>query len=172
MATKIWLGGASTTAQVDTLTVGGTIENDDVFIVTLTAEDGTTTSVTVDGPDHGGNATSVTAALQSECAASTHPLFAAITWTNPTSTTVVATAKVAGVPFYLSVSTTEAGGVTMNTSSFSMVPPTVSVSTWAVVLAPPSQIFVAMSQPPLTGTPHQMPMSSAAAVRTASRMAT
>lgn len=35
--------------------------------------------------------------------------------------------------------------VTIKTSSFSIVPPTVSVSTWAVVLAPPSQIFVAMS---------------------------
>jgi len=118
MATKIWLGGASTTAQVDTLTVGGTVETDDVFIVTLTAEDGTTTSITVDGPDHGGNATSVTAALQSECSASTHPLFAAITWTNPTSTTVVATAKVAGVPFYLSVSTTEAGGGSADAQTF------------------------------------------------------
>jgi len=118
MATKIWLGGASTTAQVDTLTVGGTIESDDVFTITMTAEDGSTTAVTVDGGDHGGNAGSVVDALLAACQASTHPLFTAVNWTEPTSTTLRATAKVAGVPFYLSVSTTEAGGGTADLQTF------------------------------------------------------
>lgn len=38
----IWQGGAAAVAQVDSLTPGGTIEADDLFLVTLTAEDGTT----------------------------------------------------------------------------------------------------------------------------------
>jgi hypothetical protein len=118
MATKIWLGGASTTAQVDTLTVGGTVESDDVFTVTLTAEDGTTAAVTVDGDDHGGNAASVVTALLAALQASTNALFTSVAWTSPTSTTIRGTAKVAGVPFYASVTTTEAGGGSADLQTF------------------------------------------------------
>ena len=43
MANRVWLGTATAVAQVDHLTPGGTIEATDKFIVTLTAEDGSTT---------------------------------------------------------------------------------------------------------------------------------
>jgi hypothetical protein len=118
MAVVKWNGGASLVAQVDTLTVGGTVENDDVFTITLTGENGATSSISVGSGDHGGNTSSVASALQAECAASTDPLFAAITWTQPTQPTVRATAKIPGVPFYLTVATTEAGGGAADAQTF------------------------------------------------------
>lgn len=107
MATKRWLSGATAVAQVDTITVGGTVEADDRFILTLTGEDGSTETLNVAA----GSTTPGTVAttIKNAAAALTTPLFAAITWT-VNSADVIATAKTAGVPFYLAASTTEAGG--------------------------------------------------------------
>ena len=40
MANIRWIGGATKVAQVDTFTPGGTIEADDIFILTATGWDG------------------------------------------------------------------------------------------------------------------------------------
>jgi hypothetical protein len=116
MSTRRWLSGAAAVAQVDTLTVGGTVEASDIFIVTLTAEDGTTQAIsTVAGST---NTTTVATTIKTALAASTLPLFAAITWTTAT-VYVIGTAKVAGVPFYCAATTTETGGGAADDQTFS-----------------------------------------------------
>ncbi len=104
----IFEGDASLTAQIDTLTPGGTIEVGDEFDSILTAEDNSTvqtekyiaTSTSVQ---------SVVEGVQAQLAASTKSLFQVITWTE-NDLVVTATAKVAGVPFYLTEATFESGG--------------------------------------------------------------
>jgi hypothetical protein len=92
---------------VDTLTVGGTIEADDIFIVTLAAEDGTTQAIsTVAGSTV---AATVATTIKNALAASTLSLFYAITWTAST-VYVIGTAKTAGIPFSCAATTTETGG--------------------------------------------------------------
>lgn len=115
MATVVWRGGATAVAQVDTLTPGGTIEATDVFTVTLADESGSTASVNATA---GGTAVAdVCAAVQAACAASDDPRFAAVLFVN-TGTTVTVTARVAGVPFYCSVATTETGGGAADAQTF------------------------------------------------------
>lgn len=89
-------------AQVDTLTPGGTIEADDLFIVTINSK---TVSVSAGGT----TATAVCTALYAALSASTIPEFTEITWTNNT-TTITGTAKTAGKPHTMTFTTTEAGG--------------------------------------------------------------
>ncbi len=100
MATKHWLGIATPVAQVDT--------------VQITAYDAATTyTITIGGvaisvvgtTDADGTA----AALQALLDASTHPYFAAITWSVVTDT-ITATADTAGVPFVASSSVTGGAG--------------------------------------------------------------
>ncbi|HPU34961.1 MAG TPA: hypothetical protein PK184_19890 [Phycisphaerae bacterium] len=104
MATCIWRGGAAAVAQVDHLTPGGTIEAGDKFIVTMTGENGNTSSISYSAT--GTTVQSVVEGLHALLAASTDPLFAAVTWTED-GTKIIGTANTAGVPFYCSVSTTE-----------------------------------------------------------------
>lgn len=104
MAENVFLGGATAVAQVDNLTPGGTIEVGDKFIVTLTAEDGTTQSLTYAAT--GTTVASVCAGLVAAFNASTQSLFTAITASDQT-THVRLTADSAGVPFYCTASTTE-----------------------------------------------------------------
>jgi len=109
MAVIKWNGGASTTAQVSTMTLNNDFNESETDItVTMTAEDGSTTqtvSITPSGTDESVIATSLQAAL----AASTQTLFAAVTWTVAT-TVVTGTAKVAGVPFYFGSAVTGGAG--------------------------------------------------------------
>ena len=102
MATRIWRGDAVDVTQVDTLTVGGTVEAGDKFITTINGKDVTVSATTT--------STSTTATeIKTALAASTIPEFAEITWT-VNSAVVTGTAKVAGKPFTVTATTTESNG--------------------------------------------------------------
>jgi hypothetical protein len=107
MAQRTWIGGASTTAQVDTMVVGGTIETTDEFVMTMTDESGATQALTVVA----GSTTLSTVVTNIVTAwnASTLSLFARCT-AAAASPNVTITADTAGLPFYLSVTSTETGG--------------------------------------------------------------
>lgn len=109
MAVIKWNGGASSTAQVSTVTLNNDFNDSETAVaITLTAEDGSTTqsvSITPDGTDEA----VIAAALQAACAASSQTLFQAITFTQA-SNVVTLTAKVAGVPFYFASSITGGAG--------------------------------------------------------------
>ena len=111
MATKHWLGIAGAVAQVDT--------------IQITAYDAATTyTVTIGGVDvevtGDTDVNTTAAALQAALAASTHPYFAAITWTVSTDT-ITATAATPGVAFSASSSVTGGtgtiGAVTSSTAN-------------------------------------------------------
>jgi hypothetical protein len=110
-----FIGGATAVKQKDTLTVGGTVETDDVFIMTLTAENGETQILSVVAGST--NTTTVAATIAAAWNASSQSLFAAITAT-PSSATIACEADTAGVPFYLAVSTTETGGGAADDQTF------------------------------------------------------
>jgi hypothetical protein len=105
--TPYWKGGAAATTQIDHLTPGGTIEVGDLFKTTMTDENGSTTTIST--PATGTSVAQVCADVQADLDASTNALFAAVTWTED-GTKVIGTADTAGVPFYCTVETTEAGG--------------------------------------------------------------
>jgi hypothetical protein len=121
-STNCFLGGATAVAQVDNLTVASTIEIGDIFIVTLTPEPNCEGSVAATQSVSVTCTTTVAATTATEIytalAASTLSLFAAITWTNPSSGVVRGTAKVAGVPFYCAATTTESGGGAADAQTF------------------------------------------------------
>ena len=102
-----WRGSAAAVAQVDTLTVGGTVEADDIFIITMTDEKGETEvlSVVAGSTTKTAVATTIAAAFN----ASTHYMFTPIT-ALAVGETVTLTADTAGVPFYAAATTTETGG--------------------------------------------------------------
>jgi len=94
MATIYFLGTATAVAQVDTVQITA---DDAATTYTLTIGSGNNTAaVSVAGTGTGVNDTA--AALQAAAAASTHPYFAAITFTVGTDT-ITMTAATAGVPF-------------------------------------------------------------------------
>ena len=113
MATRYWLGGAQTVAQVDTVQVTG-------------FDAATTYTITIGGiaVSVAGNTDVNTTAsdLQVALAAETHAYFAAITWTVSTDT-ITATADVAGCPFTATSSVTGGtgtiGAVTSSTANSS-----------------------------------------------------
>ena len=107
MATKYWLGTAAAVAQVDTFTPAN-VEEDDVFTLTATAEDGTTT-VAISFTATTNNVANVCTGLSAAWNASTNPLCTAVTAADGV-TELTLTADVAGVPFYVASSTTEGGG--------------------------------------------------------------
>lgn len=102
MATINYRGDYYTTAQVDTLTPGGTIEATDIFICTINGK-------SVSAVAGGTTVASVTAAVVAAWNASTIPEFMEITATDST-THVTLTHDTPGVPFTVTVSTTETGG--------------------------------------------------------------
>jgi len=101
MATRIWEGGAPAVAQVVRLTPGGTIEADDRFQVTIGDR-------TLDIPAGGTTVADVCDAIVAAWSAA-GPEFDEIAAADK-FTCVELTAKTAGVPFEVSVSTTEADG--------------------------------------------------------------
>ncbi|MFZ5829143.1 MAG: hypothetical protein ACOY3P_03610 [Planctomycetota bacterium] len=114
MSTRIWEGGAAAVAQVDTLTVGGTIETSDVFSITI----GNKTLSVV-----GGSATAATVAAAivsawNALSAEDYPEFAEITAAEGSGGTLTLTADVPGVPFTVSVATTESGGGAADDQTF------------------------------------------------------
>jgi len=117
-ATLTWKGGATNEiAQIDHATPGGTIEADDVFNMTLTGEDGQTDLITYTGDttvkliSEGLVAAAVAAALDSDNL-----------WSNVTATEddtkVIITANEAGIPFHLTIETTELGGGAADDQTF------------------------------------------------------
>lgn len=113
MGTVVWKGGASPIAQVDTLTVGGTVEADDEFTVTI----GDKSLMVVGGNT---NTTVVASAINTALNAlnsSEYPEFAEITWTS-SAAVVTATAKTKGVPFTVTATTTESGGGAADDQTF------------------------------------------------------
>lgn len=105
-----WLARALARAQVDTLTPGGTIEVGDIFIVTI---NGKSISYSATGT----TVASVCTGLHALLAASTIPEFVEITWTDST-THITATSATAGVPFTITVSTTESNGGAADAQTF------------------------------------------------------
>jgi hypothetical protein len=115
MAKRTWVGGTTAVAQVDIITAGATWETNDVATITLTGEDGTTSSLdTVSGSATISTImTTVTAAFN----ASVHPFFTPIT-ASAGATTVTLTADTAGIPFYATATTTENGGGGSDSQTF------------------------------------------------------
>ncbi len=108
--THTWVGDMLAVAQVDTLTPGGTIEADDVFIATINGQ-------TISAAAGGTTVADVTAAITAAWNASTQAEFAEITATDST-THITLTADTAGESFEVTVSTTEAGGGAADAQTF------------------------------------------------------
>jgi hypothetical protein len=108
MATKYWRGGAVAVQQDSRGTIDGVDATpaDNDFTVTI---GGIAVSVAGDT-----DVATTAAALVAAMEASTHPYFAAVTWTNPSGGTIKGVADTAGIPFTpaLSVSGTGSGSVT------------------------------------------------------------
>jgi hypothetical protein len=119
MATVQWLGGAAAAAQVTLIALNNDSVNGDIYTITLTDENGGTATVqhTASGVDE----TIHAAALQSAAAGSSNVLFQAITWT-VASNVITATARVAGVPFYVAVTVTGSATTTVVTTTASAGP--------------------------------------------------
>ncbi len=107
MAILRWAGGATATAQIDTLTPGGTLAATDVLRVTLTGEDGTAQHV--DTTLTGSTVAQACDDILLQCNASTQSLFQNVTFTDQT-TRLDVTANSAGVPFSLTTSVTNTSG--------------------------------------------------------------
>jgi hypothetical protein len=111
MAIRHFLGKVKAVAQVH----GGSIDSVDAtpsnntFTVTIGGVSVTVTGVT--------SAAATAAALVALLNASTHPYFAAITWTNPSAGNIVGTGDVAGMPFVAAL--TKAGAGTGTVTDFS-----------------------------------------------------
>lgn len=118
MATNRFRGDAPAVAQVSTLTPGGTIEATDLFIMTI---NGKSLSVAAGGT----TVAAATAAIVTAWNASTIPEFAEITASDST-THVTLTADTAGVPFTVTVSTTEANGDPADAQTFATATTTTS----------------------------------------------
>ena len=106
MANVRWIGGTTAVAQVDTYTPA-TVEVDDIFTLTVTAEDGTT---------HAVNFTATAATVANVCTGLAAAWNADTDWrcTPMTAadgvTEITLTADSAGVPFYVASTTTDGGG--------------------------------------------------------------
>ncbi len=114
MATVVWEGGAPAVAKVVTVTVGGTVEVGDVFIVTMGnailthVAASTTLSVVADAIATAWNLLDAT----------THPQFAEITALGIGDGTFTLTADTAGKDFSVVLTTTEAGGGAADDQTF------------------------------------------------------
>lgn len=118
MATNRWLGNATAVAQVDTLTVGGTIEVGDKFKVTINGKTVTVSATTT-------VAATTAAEIADALAAATHPEFTEITFED-SGDTIVCTADTAGKPFELSVETTESNDDPADAQTFTRTATTAS----------------------------------------------
>jgi hypothetical protein len=123
VATSYWLGDAQPVAQVNTVTVGGTPANGQVYTVTINRKIVTYTATGTDT-----NAT-IAESLQATLAASTFAEFQEVTWTYPGSGSVVTgTAATAGVPFTNTSGATGTGTLVTATSTASSGPNDASVA--------------------------------------------
>jgi hypothetical protein len=119
MATVIWKGDAQPIAQVTRCTVGGTIEANDVFTITVGSK-----SISVVG----GSTTAATVAANIVAAwnalnATQYPEFAAIVASDAGAGDLDLTAKVAGVPFAITLVSSESGGGSADSQTFTQTTP-------------------------------------------------
>jgi hypothetical protein len=121
MATRRWRGDAPKTAQVNTLTVGGTAADTQVYSVTI---NGKTVSYTAGSADT--NST-IASALKSALAASVIPEFAEVVWSVSTSV-ITGTAKSAGKPFSNTSAATGSGTLVTATTIANSGPNVVSLA--------------------------------------------
>jgi trimeric autotransporter adhesin len=113
VGTVIWKGGAPPIAQVDTVTVVGTVEADDIFILTI----GYKSVSTVGGSTNATTVANTVAVALNALDSSEYPEFAEITWTD-SGAVITATATTPGKPFTLTASSTEANGNAADDQTF------------------------------------------------------
>lgn len=121
--TLFWQGGAATVVQVSTgviASVDATPSNN-TFTITLG-----TASVSVAGVT---NAAATAAALVAAANSSTHPNFAAVTWSVPSGANVRGTADTAGLPFYPVLS--KSGGGTGTVTNFAITTANAGPNDWS-----------------------------------------
>ena len=115
MATKRWIGGALAVAQVDTLTVGGTIEAGDKFNITINNKTLSVSAANTDADDVAAQIATAWAALDSTY----YPEFAEITAAAVGSGgQLTLTANTPGVPFTATVETTESDDIAADSQTF------------------------------------------------------
>jgi hypothetical protein len=117
MANPAFQGTADETAQVITITVGGTWEANDKAKVTLFDEAGG--SLQISTPAGSTVIATICTTLAAALNASTDARFAAVTWA-ATTTTVTGTADTAGVPIYCSVLATESDDTAADSQTLSV----------------------------------------------------
>ena len=116
MALNQWLVTASTQKQLDTYTPGGTIEADDLFILTIAGFDGSSEVISVAAG--GTTVADVTLAVTTAWNNSTGALASTITAVDNT-TNLTLEADTAGVAFKVTQTTTEANGDPADAQTFS-----------------------------------------------------
>lgn len=121
-----WTGEAEAVAQVDTFTPAS-VEVGDVFTLTITWWDGTSTSVSFTAT--AATVANVTAGLTAAWNDSTHALCTAIT-AEDNETDMTLTADTAGVPFSVAASTTDGGGTDDQTLSRAATTASAGPSHW------------------------------------------
>ena len=114
MATVIWKGDAQPVAQVTRCTVGGTIEADDVFIMTV----GSKSISVVGGSTVAANVAAAIVAAWNALSATLYPEFAAIAASDAGGGDFDLVAKTAGAPFTVTLATTESGGGAADDQTF------------------------------------------------------
>lgn len=127
MSANIWTPNAPVIAQVNTITVGGTPANGQIYSVTI---NGKSVTYTATGTDTN---TTIATALQALLAASTFAEFLEVTWANPsagviTGTMNTTTANTTGVPFINTSSATGTGTLVTTTTTANSGPSDVSLA--------------------------------------------
>ena len=103
MADKLWVGGASTVAQVQTdVFAGGAWTGDGTILATMTSEDGTSTQ-TVSLATTAVSSEAQLDLFLSSLQGSSDTMFQAVTFSKSGADTILSTASVAGTPFYLAI---------------------------------------------------------------------
>lgn len=114
MANVIWKGGAPAVAQVTTCTVGGTVEADDIFKITI----GTKTLSVAAGSTAAATVATTIAAAFNALSSTDYPEFAEITALATSGGAFTLTSDTAGVPFTVTLATTEANGSAADNQTF------------------------------------------------------
>ncbi len=130
MATVIWKGDAQPIAQVTRCTVGGTIEVDDNFTITIGSKSITVVAGSVTAAAVAANIVAVWNGLSPTL----YPEFAAIVASDAGGGAFDLTARSAGVPFTIGLSTTESGGGAADAQTFTQTTTTAAVggAFWSV----------------------------------------
>lgn len=115
MAFPNWIGGASPITQVTRLTVGGTIQVGDLFIVTIGQK---AVIVAAAATNATAVATAIAAALNALDSALYPEITGSLTITDNLNGTIDLRAQTAGIPFTVTPTTTESNGAPSNGQTF------------------------------------------------------